>query len=56
MAQAIADGAREVEGAEVVVKRIEESLPAEVVEKLGAIEAQKAFAHLPIVSFSSSSS
>jgi len=50
MAEAIAEGARQVEGAEVVVKRVPETLPAEIVEKLGATQAQKAFEHVPVVS------
>ncbi|EFC45097.1 multimeric flavodoxin WrbA [Naegleria gruberi] len=48
MAEAIAEGARQVEGAEVVVKRVPETLPVEVLEKMNAIDAQKAFAHIPI--------
>lgn len=34
MAEAIAEGARQVEGAEVHVKRVPETLPAEVLEKV----------------------
>jgi len=49
MAEAIAEGARQVEGAEVVIKRVPETLPAEIVEKLGATQAQKAFEHIPVV-------
>ncbi|KAF0982133.1 hypothetical protein FDP41_011994 [Naegleria fowleri] len=52
MAEAIAEGARQVEGAEVHVKRVPETLPAEVLEKMGAIQAQKAFEHVPIASVS----
>ncbi|SCY33220.1 NAD(P)H:quinone oxidoreductase [Alkaliphilus peptidifermentans] len=48
MAKAIAEGAMEVEGAEVEIKRVEETLPMEVLEKLGAVEAQKAFKDIPI--------
>jgi NAD(P)H dehydrogenase (quinone) len=48
MAEAIAEGAREVEGAEVVLKRVPETLSKEVLEKMGAVEAQKAFSHIPI--------
>lgn len=47
LAEAIAEGARSVEGAEVRVLRVPETLPAEVLEKMGAVEAQKAFAHVP---------
>lgn len=48
MAQAVAEGVREVEGCEVVIKRVPETLPHEVLEKMGAVEAQKSMAHLPI--------
>lgn len=48
LAQAIADGAREVTGAEVVVKRVPETLPPEVIKAMGASEAQKAFANVPV--------
>lgn len=45
MAKAAAKGAKKVAGAEVVLKRIPETLPKEVLEKMGAVDAQKAFAH-----------
>jgi len=48
MAEAIAEGAREVEGAEVEMCRVPETLPEEVLQKMGALEAQKAFAHVPV--------
>jgi NAD(P)H dehydrogenase (quinone) len=48
LAQAIADGAREVPGVDVVLKRVPETLSAEVIESMGATEAQKAFASVPI--------
>jgi len=48
MAQAVADGAREVQGAEVTLKRVAETLPPEVLTAMGAVEAQKAFAHVPV--------
>ncbi len=48
MAEAIAKGAKEVAGAEVVLRRVPETLPSEVLEKMGATEAQKAFAHVPV--------
>ncbi len=47
MAEAIAEGVKEVEGAEVELRRVPETLPQEVLEKMGAVEAQKAFAHIP---------
>jgi NAD(P)H dehydrogenase (quinone) len=48
MAQAIAEGAREVAGVDVVLKRVPETLPAEVLAKMGALEAQQAFASVPV--------
>jgi len=48
MAEAIAEGAREVPGAEVVLRRVPETLPQEVMQKMGAVEPQKAFAHVPV--------
>jgi NAD(P)H dehydrogenase (quinone) len=48
MAQAIAEGAKEVAGAEVAIRRVPETLPEGVLEKMGAIEAQKAFSHIPV--------
>lgn len=48
MAMSIADGAREVEGTEVKVCRVPETLPMEILEKMGAIEAQKSFAQVPV--------
>ena len=48
MAEAVAEGAREVEGAQVDLKRVPETLPSEVLDAMGATEAQKAFAHVPV--------
>ena len=48
MADAAAEGARQVEGAEVVVKRVPETVPQEVLERVGAAPAQEVFAHVPI--------
>jgi NAD(P)H dehydrogenase (quinone) len=48
MAEAVAEGAGQVGGAEVVMRRVPETLPADVLEKMGATEAQKAFAHVPV--------
>lgn len=49
MAEAAAEGARSA-GADVELKRFPETIPAEVLEQIGASEAQKAFAHIPEVS------
>jgi NAD(P)H dehydrogenase (quinone) len=48
LAEAVAEGAREVAGAEVQVFRVAETLPPDVLGKMGAMEAQKAFAHVPV--------
>jgi NAD(P)H dehydrogenase (quinone) len=47
MAEAIAEGAGQVEGAEVVLRRVPETLPNEVLRDMGAVEAQKSFEHVP---------
>lgn len=49
MAEAVAEGAREVPGSEVALKRVPETVPQEILAKSGALEAQKQFAHIPIV-------
>lgn len=48
MAEAIAEGVQEVQGAEVEMRRVPETLPEEVLKKMGAIEAQKSFAEIPV--------
>jgi NAD(P)H dehydrogenase (quinone) len=48
MAEAMAEGVRSVAGAEAVLRRVPETLPADVLQKMGAVEAQKAFAHIPV--------
>jgi NAD(P)H dehydrogenase (quinone) len=48
LAEAIVEGAREVQGADVVLRRVPETLPEEVLAKMGAIEVQKALAHVPV--------
>ena len=48
MAEAVAEGAREVAGSQVELRRVPETLPDEVLGKMGALEAQKAFAHVPV--------
>jgi NAD(P)H dehydrogenase (quinone) len=47
MAEAVADGAREVKGAEVLMRRVPETLPEEILGRMGALEAQKGFSHIP---------
>lgn len=48
LAEAVAEGVREVAGAEAVMRRVPETLPAEVLEKMGATAAQQAQAHIPL--------
>jgi NAD(P)H dehydrogenase (quinone) len=48
MAQAVAEGVKEVPGAVAELRRVPETLPAGVLEKMGAVEAQKTFAHVPV--------
>ena len=47
MAEAVAEGAREVEGAEVELLQVPELVPDDVLEKSGAKKAREAFAHIP---------
>lgn len=49
MAQAIATGAEQVNGSEVKIRRVAETLPDEVLTAMGAKEAQKAFAQVELV-------
>jgi NAD(P)H dehydrogenase (quinone) len=48
MAEAVAEGVREVEGAEAMLYQVAELVPEEILIKSGAKEARKAFAHIPI--------
>ena len=48
MAAAIAEGVAKVHGAEAVLRRVPETLPPEVLEKMGAVEAQNTMAHIPV--------
>jgi len=48
LAQAVAEGVREVEGAEAILRRVPETLPEEVLKKMGALEVQKSLASVPV--------
>lgn len=48
MAEAVAEGVKQVNGTEVELRRVPETLPEGVLEKMGAVEAQKAFSHVPV--------
>jgi NAD(P)H dehydrogenase (quinone) len=47
MAQAVAEGVKTVKGAEVEIRRVPETLPHEVLQKMGALDAQKEFSQIP---------
>jgi NAD(P)H dehydrogenase (quinone) len=47
LAKAIEEGASKVSGAEVSLLQVKETLSDEVLTKMGALEAKKAFAHVP---------
>jgi NAD(P)H dehydrogenase (quinone) len=48
MAAAVAEGVAQIDGAEAVLRRVPETLPAEVLEKMGAVQAQESMADVPI--------
>jgi NAD(P)H dehydrogenase (quinone) len=48
MAEAVAAGVRDVPGCEALIKRVPETLPDEVLGQMGALDAQKGMAHIPI--------
>lgn len=50
MVKAAAEGVASVDGEEAVVRRVSETLPPEAIEKMGAAEAQKAQADIPLCS------
>ncbi|MFO7990430.1 MAG: NAD(P)H:quinone oxidoreductase [Desulfotignum sp.] len=48
MAQAVAEGASQISGADVDIRQVPETLSSDVLEKMGAVEAKKAFSHVPV--------
>ena len=50
MAEAVAEGVNEIGGAEAILRRVPETLPVEVLEKMGAVEAQQSMSNVPICS------
>jgi len=48
MAEAVAEGAKQVKDANVTLRRVPETLSQEVLAKMGALEAQKKMAHVPV--------
>ena len=49
MAQAVEAGAKSVPDTEVSLFQVKETLPDEVLTKMGAIDAKKAWAHVPVI-------
>jgi NAD(P)H dehydrogenase (quinone) len=48
MAEAVTECAKQVSGAEVELRRVPETLSNEILAKMGAVDAQKAFSHVPV--------
>ncbi len=48
MAEAVAEGVRAVAGCGAVIKKVPETLPSTVMEKMGALDAQKGMQHIPV--------
>ncbi len=48
MAEAVSEGVKEVPGAEPVLRTVPETLSNEVLTSMGALDAQKAFSHIPV--------
>lgn len=48
MAEAVAEGAKQVKGAEVKILQVKELLSDEILTKMGALETRKKFAHVPV--------
>lgn len=48
MAKALAEGVRDVPGCEVLVKRVPETLPKDVLSAMGAVDAQKSMEQIPL--------
>ena len=52
MAEAVAEGARSVKGAEVSLYRVPETLPDEVLAKMGALDSKKYMEKIPVADIS----
>jgi NAD(P)H dehydrogenase (quinone) len=50
MAEAVAEGVRNVPGCEAVLKRVPETLSDDVLKLMGALESQQGMAHIPVAS------
>lgn len=49
LAEAVAEGARQVKGTQVELYQVAELVPDEALERSGAKAARKAFAHIPVI-------
>jgi NAD(P)H dehydrogenase (quinone) len=47
LAEAIAEGRREIEGVGVEMFQVAETLSPKILEKMGAVEARRKFRHVP---------
>lgn len=48
LAEAVAEGARTIADTNVQIFQVAETLPEEILRKMNALEARKAFAHIPV--------
>jgi NAD(P)H dehydrogenase (quinone) len=48
LAQAVAEGVREIPDAKAILRRVPETLSADVLEKMGAVEPQETMANVPV--------
>jgi len=48
MARAVAEGVKEIEGAEIVLRRVPETLSNDILGKMGALEPQKMMKDIPV--------
>lgn len=48
MAEAVATGVREIPGCEAIIKRVPETLSHDILDKMGALDAQKSMEHVPV--------
>jgi NAD(P)H dehydrogenase (quinone) len=48
LAEAVAEGVREIKGAQALLRRVPETMAEEDMEKAGALPAQKSMAHVPV--------
>lgn len=48
LAEAVAEGVKDIAGAETLVRRVPETLSEEILTAMGALETQRSFAHIPV--------